>query len=156
MPYVGARVCLQRCACVVSCRPRGLEEEPAVYRGRGEDFPDAGAYLVYLWVGGRKRVLQGWAKAHAPEDPLDGVVPAGEGLLWPAGQVLPFVRACLDLRMGGKDGTDPGLGPCGRPAPLYPLGQAEHGQPQVVACPSQGDLGQGAGRSLVSRLEVRP
>ena len=32
---------------------------------------------------GGSRVFQGWAKAHAPEDPVDGVLPAGEGVLWP-------------------------------------------------------------------------
>ena len=82
MRCVGVGVCLQRCVCGVSCRPGGLKEELAVFRGRGEDIAHACAYLMYLLVGGGKRVLQGWAKAHAPEDPVDGVVPAGEGVLW--------------------------------------------------------------------------
>ena len=84
--FVGVRACLQRCARVVSCRPGGLEEKLAVFRGRGKDFADECAYLVHILVGGWKRVLQGWAKAHAPEDPVDGVVPADEGALWPRGE----------------------------------------------------------------------
>ena len=54
------------------------------------------------------------------------------GLEW---GVLPRVRACLDLCVGGGDGPDPGYGPCGWPAALNPLGQAEHGQSVVVARP---------------------
>ena len=77
---VWVRVCLQRCACVVPCRPRGLQEKLAVFQARGEDFRDFCAYLVHLLVGGEKRVLQGWAKAPAPENPVDGVVPTGEGV----------------------------------------------------------------------------
>ena len=135
---VGVRVRLQRCACAVSCRPGGLEEELPVFRGRGEDFAEACAYFVYLLVRGGKRVLQRCAKAHAPEDTVDGVVPAGEGVLWPGGGV-PSV--CW----GGRHGPDPGLCSCGRPASLDPVGQAEHGQSQVVACPPRGEVGQGAG-----------
>ena len=54
---VGVRVRLQRRARVVSCRPRDLEEKPAVFCGRGMDFTDECAYLVHLLVGGGKRVL---------------------------------------------------------------------------------------------------
>ena len=153
---VGVRACLHRHARVVSCRPEGLEEKLAVFRGRGKDFAGECAYLVHLLVGGWKRVLQGWAKAHAPEDPVDGVVPAGEGALWPGGGVLPCVGARLHLCVGSGDGPDPGHGPCGRPAALDPLGQAEHDQSQVVARSTRGDLGQGAGRGLVPRLEDAP
>ena len=80
---------------------------------------------------------------------MDAVVAAGEGVLWPGAGVRPRVRACLDLCMGGGDSPDPGHGPCGRPAALDPLGQAEHGQSQAVARPPRGDLGQGAGRGFV-------
>ena len=55
---------------------------------------------------------------------MDGVVPAGEGVMWPEGGVLPRVWACLDLCVGGGDGPDPGHGPRGWPAALDPLGQA--------------------------------
>ena len=79
---VGIRVRLQRCISVVSCRPRSWEEELAVFCGRGDYFADAFAYFVYLLVGGGKRVSQAWARAHAPENPVDGLVPAGEGALW--------------------------------------------------------------------------
>ena len=54
---VGVCVRLQRRTCVVSCRPGCLEEKLAVFCGREEDFADAGAYLVHLWVSGGKRVL---------------------------------------------------------------------------------------------------
>ena len=47
---------LQRRACVVSCRPGGLEEKLAVFCGRGKDFADQPAYLVHLLVSGGKRV----------------------------------------------------------------------------------------------------
>ena len=67
------------------------------------------------------------------------------------GGVLPHVGARLYLCVRGGDGPDPGLGPCGRPAPLDPLGQAEQGQSQVVACPPRGDLSQGAGWGLVQQ-----
>ena len=53
---VGVCVCLQRRACVVSCRPGGLEEKFAIFRGRGKDFADEHAYLVHLLVSGGKRV----------------------------------------------------------------------------------------------------
>ena len=36
---------------------------------------------------------------------MDGVVPAGEGVLWSGGGVFPRVRACLDLCVGGSDGV---------------------------------------------------
>ena len=147
---IGVRASLQRRARVVLCRPGGWEEKLAVFRSRGKDLTDACAYLVHLLVGGRNRVLQGWAKADAPEDPVDGVVPAGEGVLWPGGGVR------LDLGVGGGDGPDPGHGPCRRPAALDPLGQAAHGQSEVVACSRRGNLGQGAGRGLVARLENAP
>ena len=81
----GVRVRLQQCAYVVSCRPGGLGEELAVDRWGRENFADACSYLVYLLVGVGKRVFQGWAQAHAPEDPVDCVVLAGEGLLWGGG-----------------------------------------------------------------------
>ena len=64
---------------------------------------------------------------------MDGVVPADEGVLWSGWGVLPRVRACLDLCVGGGDGPSPGHGPRGWPAAVDPLGQAEHGQSQVVA-----------------------
>ena len=47
--------------------------------------------------------------------------------------VWPRVQARLDLCVGGGDGPNPGHGPRGWPAALDPVGQAEHGQSQVVA-----------------------
>ena len=67
-------------------------------------------YLVHFVVAAGKRVLQGLAEAHAPEDSVGGVVPAGEGLLWPWGGVPSSVGACLDLCVGNGDGPDPGCG----------------------------------------------
>ena len=78
---VGVRPPSQWCACVFSCTYGGLEVEAVVHRGCGEDLADACVYLVYLLVGGGKMVLQGLAEAHAPEDSVDSVVSAGEGLL---------------------------------------------------------------------------
>ena len=54
---VGVGVCLHWRACVVTCRPGGLEEMLAVFCGPGKDFADECAYLVHLLVSGRKRVL---------------------------------------------------------------------------------------------------
>ena len=116
---------------MVSCRLGGLEEELAVFCGRGKDFAEERPYLVHLLVSDGERVRCLWAKAHAAEDP----VPAGEGVLWPGWGVLPRVWACLDLCVGRGDGPNPGYGPCGWPAALDSLGQAEHGQSQVVAHP---------------------
>ena len=75
------RVCvrLQRGACVVRCRVRGVEEKLVVFCGPGKHFADERSYLVHLLVSGGKRVFWLWAKAYAGEDPVDGVVPAGEG-----------------------------------------------------------------------------
>ena len=67
------------------------------------------------------------------EDPVDGVVPAGEGLLRSRGGVWLCVRSRLDLCVGGEDGPNPGHGPRGWPAALDAVGQAEHGQSEVVA-----------------------
>ena len=53
---VGVCVRLQRRACVVSCRPGGLEEKLAVFCSRSKDFADERAYLVHLLVSGGKRV----------------------------------------------------------------------------------------------------
>ena len=53
---VGVCVRLQRCACVVGCRPGGLDEKLAVFCGRGKDFADELAYLVHLLVRGGRRV----------------------------------------------------------------------------------------------------
>ena len=64
---------------------------------------------------------------------MDGVVPAGEGLLRSEGGVWPLVRARLDLWVGREDGPNPGHGPRAWPAALDPVGQAEHSQSQVVA-----------------------
>ena len=75
---------------------------------------------------------------------------------WGPGGVLPCVEACLNLCVGGGDGPDPGHGPCGRPAALGALGQAEHRHSQVVVPSPGGDLGQGAGQGLVPRLEDAP
>ena len=63
---------------------------------------------------------------------MDGVVPAGEGVLWSWGGGLPRVRACLDLCVGGGDGQNPGHGSRRSPAALNSSGQAEHGDFQVV------------------------
>ena len=63
---------------------------------------------------------------------------------------------CQGLPVGDGDGPGRGCGRRGWPTPLDPLGQAEHGQPQVVARPTRVDLGQGPGRGLVSRLEDAP
>ena len=90
------------------------------------------------------------------ENPVDGMVSAGEGVLRPRGGVCLRVWACFDLCVGVRDGPDPGHGPCGWPAALDPLGQAEHCQSQVVARLPRGDLGQGAGRGFVPRLEDAP
>ena len=49
------------------------------------------------------------------------------------GGVWPRVRARLDLCVGGGDGPNPGHGPLWWPAALDAVGQAEHGQYQVVA-----------------------
>ena len=49
------------------------------------------------------------------------------------GGVWPRVRARLHLCVGGGDGPNPGHGPRGWPVALDPVGQAEHGQSQVVA-----------------------
>ena len=46
----------QRSACVVSCRPGGLEEKLAAFCDRDKDFADELAYLVHLLVSGGKRV----------------------------------------------------------------------------------------------------
>ena len=54
---VGVCVCLQRRACVVSCRLDGSEESLAVFWGRSKDFADERAYLVHLSVSGGKRVF---------------------------------------------------------------------------------------------------
>ena len=87
-----------------------------------------------------------------------GLRPTRRRILWMAcypqvreccglgGGVLPRGWACLDLCVGGGDGLDPGHGPCGWPAVLDLLGQAEHGQSQLVARAPGRDLGQGAGR----------
>ena len=72
------------------------------------------------------------------------------------GGVCPRAWACLDFCVGGGGGPDPGHGPRGRPAVLDPLGQAEHGQSQVVARLPQGDFGQGAGQGFVPWLEDAP
>ena len=53
---VGVCVRSQRRACVVSCRPGGLEEKLAVLCGRGKDFADELPYLVHLLVSAGKRV----------------------------------------------------------------------------------------------------
>ena len=53
---VGVCVRSQRRACVVSCRPGGLEEKHAVFCCRGKDFADELAYLVDLLVSGGKGV----------------------------------------------------------------------------------------------------
>ena len=53
---VGVCVRSQRRACVVSCRPGGLEEKISVFCGRGKDFADEPVYLVHLLVSGGKRV----------------------------------------------------------------------------------------------------
>ena len=66
------------------------------------------------------------------------------------------VRACLDLCVGGGDGPNPGHCPRGWRAALDLLGQAEHGQSQVVARFPRGDWSQGAGWGLVPRLEDAP
>ena len=87
---------------------------------------------------------------------MDGVVPAGEGLLRSGGGVWSRVRARFDLCVGGGDGPNSGHGPCGWSAALDPVGQAEHGHSQVVARLLCGDLGQGAGWGLVPWLEDAP
>ena len=53
---VGVCVRSQRRACVVSCRPGGLEEKLAVFCCRGKSFTDELAYLVDLLVSGGKAV----------------------------------------------------------------------------------------------------
>ena len=51
----------------------------------------------------------------------------------PWGGVWLRVRPRLDLCVGGGDGPNPGHGPCGWPAALHPVGQAEHRHSHVVA-----------------------
>ena len=51
---VGECVCSPRHACLVSCRPGGLEEKLAVFCCRGKDFADEVAYLMDLLVSGEK------------------------------------------------------------------------------------------------------
>ena len=82
-----ARVCgrSQWCSCVVSCRSGDLVMEVAVCGSCGQDVADACAYLVYLSVGGGKRLLEGRAEAQAPEGSVDGVDPTGQVLLWAEG-----------------------------------------------------------------------
>ena len=53
---VGVCVRSQRRACVVSCRPGGLEEKLAVFCCHGKDFADELAYLVDLLISGGKGV----------------------------------------------------------------------------------------------------
>ena len=53
---VGVCARSQRRACVVSCKPGGLEEKLAVFFCRGKDFADELAYLVDLMVSGAKGV----------------------------------------------------------------------------------------------------
>ena len=53
---VGVCVRWQRRACVVTCRPGGLEEKLAVFCCRGKEFADKLAYLVDLLVSGGKGV----------------------------------------------------------------------------------------------------
>ena len=53
---VGACVRSQRHACVVGCRPGGLEGKRAVFCCRGKDFADELAYLLDLLVSGGKGV----------------------------------------------------------------------------------------------------
>ena len=53
---VGVCVRSQRRACVLRCRPGGLEEKFAVFCCRGKDFADELAYLVDLLVSGGKGV----------------------------------------------------------------------------------------------------
>ena len=76
-------------------------------------------------------------------------------MVWGGGG-LPRVRACLDLCVGGGESPNPGHSPLGWAAALDPLGQAEHGQSQEVACLPRGDLGQGAGWGLGPWLEDAP
>ena len=64
---------------------------------------------------------------------MDGVVPAGEGLLRSGGGVWPRVWAGIDFCVGSRGGLNPGHGPRGWPAAVDPVDQAEHGQSQVVA-----------------------
>ena len=110
---VGVCVCLQRRACVVSCRPGGLEEKLAVFCGRSKDFADEHAYLVTSWsvVGGayassrlrptRRRIL--WTVWYPQLRDCCGL----------GGGVLPRVWAWPDLCVGGEDGPHPEYGPRG-------------------------------------------
>ena len=66
---------------------------------------------------------------------MHGVVPAGEEVLWPGGGGPSACLGWLELCVGGGDGPNPGHGPRGWLGALDPLGQAEHGQSQVVARP---------------------
>ena len=67
------------------------------------------------------------------KDLVNGVVLAGEGFLSPGGG---GPSGCLGLpQFVCGDGPNPSHGPRGWPAALDPLGQAEHGQFQVVARP---------------------
>ena len=96
---------------MVSCSPAGLEEKLGVFRGCDKDFADACAYLVHLLVGGENRVLQGWVKAHAPQNPVYCAVPAAEGVLSPGGgsiRVSGPTSTCLwTVGMAQIEGTAP-------------------------------------------------
>ena len=65
---------------------------------------------------------------------MDGAVPAGEGVLWSGGGVLPRVWACLGFCVGGEVAQIQGTVPVNGQR-LDPLGEAEHCQSQVVARP---------------------
>ena len=152
---VGVHVCLQRCAYVVSCRYGGLEVKFAVHCCCGEDFADAFAHLVHFLVGGGKGVLQGWAQAHAPEDSVDGVLPAGEGLLWPGRGVYLCVEARPDLCVAGGMAQIQGAAAVDGWRRLIHWDRQSMAT-QVVAGLTRGDLGQGVCRGLVPRLEETP
>ena len=131
---VGACVCSQRRACVVSCKPGGLEEKLVVFTGRGKDFAEELANLVHVLVSGGKRVCWLWAKTHAADDPVDGVVLAGEGVLWSEGggsfRVSGPASICVwAVGMAQIQGRVPVDGQ----RRWIHWGWAEHGQSQVVA-----------------------
>ena len=69
---------------------------------------------MYLLVGGGERVLQRWAKAHAPEKLVAGVVPAGVGVLWLGGESLrvsgPALTCVWALGMPQIQGSAPAVG----------------------------------------------
>ena len=105
---VSVRVGLQRRSRVVSCRPGGSLPSSA----NGATILQMS---VRIWWTSWSQVGRGYCKSGLSSirrrDPVDGIVPPGERVLWPGGRVPPRVRDRLGLYVGSWDGPDPGHGP---------------------------------------------